>query len=233
VVATVLIIAALSMLCEEWIHWPLARKHSPPEVHFISSLGAFLVIVQSAVLMWGSDPRFLREDVEAVHLFQALRLTQGQIVSALVAATCLGVVFVWLRFSNMGLASRALASNADLLSLLGRNVRAVRRTVFAASGALVGIVSLTTALDVGYDPQTGMRAVLVGVAATIIGGRASFAGAAFAGFTIGVLRATVAWFFSARWEDPATMLAMAFTLFVFPGGLRSIFGPRERLEEEG
>ena len=228
---TVAVIAALSVLSEEWIHWPLNRSHSPQEVHFISSLGAFLVVVQGVVLIWGNDPRFINGGGITAYTIGSLRVTQGQVAGACAAGFCLALLFVWLRLTEAGLIWRALADNAELLSVLGRDVRTTRRAVFAVSGALACIVSLTSALDVGYDPQVGMRVVLVGLAATIIGGRGAFAWIALAGCALGIMRTVVSWFLSSRWEDPATMLLMAVALLALPGGLRTLTGSHRRLED--
>lgn len=224
--------AILSELCDYLIHWPLARKFSPPEVHFIASLGAFLVILQSAVLVWGSKPHFFGSTLGKLYAIGTLRLTQGQVAGAVVGVLLLLLSFLWLRFSNMGLASRAMASNADLLSTLGWDIRMLRRILFAVSAFLAAAVSLLAAYDVGYDPQTGMKSVLVGLAATIIGGQSSFGWAAVAGLFLGVFRETISWSFSARWEDAATIGLMAVVLLLCPSGLRSITQRARRVEEE-
>ncbi len=228
---TILIIAALSLLCEEWIHWPLNRSHSPDEVHFISSLGAYVAIEQALALAWGNDPRFLEGTGVVVRSMGSLRITGGQLVGAIAAVLCLLLLLVWLRFSEAGITWRALADNSDLLSVLGRNVRTIRRAVFAVSGALVCVVSLASALDVGYDPRVGMPAVIAGLAVAIIGGRGAFGWIAVAGCALGILRATVAWFLTSRWQEAATMLLMVLALLFFPRGLRALTDSQRRLED--
>jgi len=63
----VLAAVSLGLAVEEFIHWPLERRRAPAEVHFISSLGAFLVIGQVVVLIWGNDAQVLRTGVDAVY----------------------------------------------------------------------------------------------------------------------------------------------------------------------
>jgi branched-subunit amino acid ABC-type transport system permease component len=91
---------------------------------------------------------------------------------------------------------------------------------------------MSTAVDVGFDPHVGMRAVLVGAAATIVGGRNSFAGAIIAGLLFGVIRAEVVWFTSSRWEEAATFVLLAVSLFLMPRGLKGLVSDRARLEEQ-
>jgi len=228
---TVLIAASLGLLAERFIHWPLELNRSPGEIHLIASLGMFLVVNQIAVLIWGNDPHTFRSGVDSVYSLSGFRITQGQAIGAAIAVSLLIGTFAWLRWSNLGLQFRAMASNAPLLASLGRDVRKLRYVVFASSGVLAALPALAIARDVGFDPNVGMGAVLVGVAATIVGGRGSLAGAAIAGLILGVLRAQVVWYSSARWEDAATFVLLALFLLFVPGGLSSLTGPRSRIED--
>jgi len=217
---------ALGLGAEGLVHWPLERKRAPPEIHFISSLGAFLVVGQLVVLVWGNDAQVLRTGVDTVYDVAGLRATTGQLMVVVVAAAALASTFAWLRWTEVGLQFRAMASNPSLLATLGRNVRRLRWAVFGLSGALAAISALAAARDVGFDPNAGMHTVLIGVAATIVGGRGSFTGAAVAGLLLGVLRAQVVWHFSARWEDATTFVLLAIFLVFAPGGLQSLTARR-------
>ena len=229
--ATLLVAAALGLAAEHFIHWPLDRSRAPGEIHLIASLGAFLVVGQVVVLIWGSDAKVLRAGVDTVYQLGALRATQGQALAVFVSVAILAALAGWFRWSDVGLQIRAMASNAPLLATLGRDVRALRRGAFALSGVLAAAAALLAARDLGFDPNVGMRAVLVGVAATIVGGRGSFVGAAVTGLVFGVLRAQVVWHSSARWEDAATFAVLALILLVIPTGLSGALRGRTRIED--
>ena len=64
--------------------------------------------------------------------------------------------------------------------------------------------------------------------AMIIGGTGSFIGPFVGGVLLGVLRAEVVWFGSARWEEAVTFTLLGLFLFFRPLG---IFARRVRLEE--
>lgn len=227
----VMVGAGLGLVAESLIHWPLERSRAPGDIHLISSLGMFLVVGQIVVLVWGNDPQVLRAGVDSVYQLGPLRVTQGQGFGAIFALLMLVGTLAWLRSSEVGLQFRAMASNPPLLATLGRDIRRLRRDAFALSGALAAIAALLAARDLGFDPNVGMRAVLVGVAATIVGGKGSFAGAAVAGVVFGVLRAQVVWHSSARWEDAATFAVLALFLLLVPAGLSAVFGSRTRIED--
>lgn len=219
---------AIGILIEEIIHWPLTRKRAPSEVHLIASLGAYLILVQSIVLIWGNETRILRTDLDAIWIIGNINLSQAQVFGmALTLLATLGL-FVWLSRANRGIEFRALADNPVLVALLGRNVRSLRRWVFGVSSALVATAALARAWDVGFDPYIGINAVLLGMVAMIIGGVGSYVGPLVGGILLGVLRAEVVWFGSARWEEPVTFLLLALFLFLRPQGL---FARQVRLEE--
>lgn len=218
----------IALLLEEAIHWPFSRKRAPAEVHLIGSLGAYLVLVQCIALIWGNESRVLRAGVDTTWNASGVVLAQAQLLGAVLTAVAVAGLFVWLSFANRGLELRALADNPVLVSLLGRNVRALRRWVFGLSAVLVAVAALAQAWDVGFDPHVGLKVVLLGMSAMIIGGTGSFIAPFLGGVLLGLLRAEVVWYGSARWEDAATFVLLAAFLFFRPQG---IFARVMRLEE--
>lgn len=220
--------AAIGVLAEESIHWPLTRKGAPGAVHLIGSLGAYLVLVQIVAIVWGNETRVLREGVDSTWGMLGVQVATAQLLGPVLAMTAVALLGVWLFRADHGLELRALADNPILVSIIGCNIRVLRRWVFGLSGALAAVVSVAQAWDVGFDPHVGLKAVLLGMVAMIIGGTGSFMAPFVGGVLLGILRAEVVWFGSARWEEAATFALLAMFLFVKPQG---IFANRMRLEE--
>lgn len=221
------ITALIGIAIEESIHWPLERKRAPSEVHLIASLGAYLILVQCIALIWGNETRILRAGLDATWSWGEITLAQAQVLGPVVALIAVVALLAWLAGSSRGIELRALADNPILTALLGRNVRALRRWVFALSGALAAVAALSQAWDVGFDPHIGLKAVLLGMVAMIIGGTRSYIGPFIGGLLLGVLRAEVVWFGSARWEEAVTFALLALFLFFRPQG---IFARQTRME---
>lgn len=219
--------AMIGILIEETVHWPLERKRAPAEVHLIASLGVYLILVQCIALIWGNETRVLRAGVDATWSWGDVTLAQAQVLGPALALIAVAALIAWLTGASRGIELRALADNPILTALLGRNVRALRRWVFALSGALAAVAALSQAWDVGFDPQIGLKTVLLGMVAMIIGGTRSYVGPFIGGLLLGVLRAEVVWFGSARWEEAVTFALLALFLFFRPQG---IFARQTRLE---
>ena len=224
----VLVVSWLGILVEEWIHRPLSDKCAPLEVHLIGSLGAYLIIIACIALLWGSETRVLRIGLDETWSIAGVTLARAQLLGPALTLLAVAVLFIWLGRANRGLELRALADNPVLVALLGRHVYVLRRWVFGLSAAVAAVAASAQAWDVGFDPHVGLKAVLLGMVAMIIGGNGSFFGPLVGGILLGVLRAEMVWYASARWEEAVTFALLAAFLFFRPNGL---LGRRTRLEE--
>lgn len=217
----------LCLLCEWVNHAPLARKRAPDGAHLIASLGIYIILVQIIAMTWGNGTKTLRTGLDSVARFQGVIVTGAQLVTIAGAVILIGGFTVCLMRSNIGLRLRALADNPTMFALYGYNTDRHRLLAFALCGCFAAASSLVTAYDIGFDPHTGLHAVLLAVVAVIIGGRSSFAGPVVAGLLLGVLRAQVVWHLSARWQEAVTFALLALFLLLRPQGL---LGRRSRLE---
>lgn len=223
-VATCMLVA---VACEWLNHAPLARKGASDGAHLISSLGIYILLVQLIAILWGNDTKTLRTGIDSTVQFGGSILTGSQLIMAGIAVMLLLGVWVMLRTSNIGLRLRALADNPMQFALFGYNVDAHRLIAFAFAGLFASASSLLIAYDVGFDPYTGLHAVLLAVVAVIVGGRHSFIGPAIGGLLLGLVRAEVVWHFSARWQEAVTFGVLVLFLLLRPHGL---FGQKARIE---
>jgi branched-chain amino acid transport system permease protein len=219
----------LSLFCELINHWPLERKKAGLGTHILSSLGIYLMIVQAIVLIWGHQTKVLRMGLDAVFLVGDIVITGSQLLAIAVCAALLVIFYAWLRFTNLGLRFRALAENPTEFALRGYSVQQTRLLAFGVSGFLAAASALVVSYELGFDPNGGLRALLLAVVAMIMGGRLSFAGAALGGMLLGIIRSEVGWYFSSRWLEAFTFLLLTAFLFLRPNG---ILGRASRLEAE-
>ena len=227
IVAAIATSIALSVSCEIFNHYPLERKNASPGVHLVSSLGMYIIFAQSIVLIWGNETKVMRKGLDEVIIVCGASLTHAQMIAAVVSGVLILLVYLWLKFSNVGLQFRALADNPTEFALCGYNVHRLRLLAFGISGILSAGGALLVSNDIGFDPHGGLLAVLLAIVAVVIGGRVSLLGPVLGGILLGVIRSEVVWFFSARWQEAATFLLLVLFLFVRPQGL---FGRDIRLE---
>jgi len=217
----------LCLICEWLIHLPMEKKKASSGAHFIASLGASIVLIQITAMIWGNDTKSLRGGLDSVVHLGPMIVTGAQWVTLGAGAAMIGLFWAVLMMSDLGLRLRALADNPIRFALFGYNVHLYRTFSFAVGGLLAATASLTTAYDVGFDPHTGLHAVLLAVVAVIIGGRGSFIGPVLGGLILGLVRAQVVWHWSARWQEAVTFALLAMVLLLLPHGL---LGKKTRLE---
>lgn len=218
----------LALICEWLNHAPLARKGASEGAHLIASLGVNIILVQVVALIWGNESQTLRNGPDVVfHFIKTLILTRAQVWILCISALIISTYTLVLMRSDLGLRLRTLADNPILFALSGHNVDHYRLLSFGLSGFFAALASLMTANDVGFDPHGGLSALLLAVAAVIIGGRGGFLGPVLGAVLLGLLRAAVVWFASARWQEAATFVLLGLFLLLRPNGL---LGRKLRLE---
>lgn len=224
---TFVITILLSMSLEKINHWPLYKKEASPLIQLISSLGIYIIIVQVIAIIWGNETKVLRTGVDTVFHLGGVLLTKSQIIGGVTGLLFILLFLLLLKTSDTGLMLIALSDNPIQLSLLGHDVAKLRLLAFGLSGLLTTTAATLTALDVGFDPQGGLNAILIAIVATIIGGKGSFVGPVLCGILLGIARSQIVWHTSARWEDALTFLLLVLFLFFRPQG---ILGSKARVE---
>ena len=220
----------LSSAMEAFNHGRLAGRQGSFTAHFVSSLGMYIIIVQFVAVVWGNDPKLLRDSADPVtNIADTVFITNSEWWTVGVCAAMIAVFFGWLRYTDIGLQFRGLADNPGELALRGYNVRRLRYLAFGISGAMVGTTSILIARDTGFWSHGGLSILLLAIVAAIIGGRFSFFGAVIGGLLLGLGRAEVEWYIHAKWADAATFALLVVFLLFRPDG---IITRRARLEAE-
>lgn len=147
-----------------------------------------------------------------------------------VTMVLVGVLFLFFRYSRMGLAMRAAALDQEVALAQGVSVGAVFALSWAIAGALAAVAGVFVSTEAGVDQNLWIIA-LKALPVIILGGLDSLGGAVIAGLAIGVVEALVGTYGAdvAPWLGGefalvTPYLVMILVLLVRPFGL---FGTRE------
>jgi len=208
----------ISCAIEFFNHRRLGIGLSQTSAHLLSSLGIYIVLTQLVVIVWGPNVRSLRVGQDHSFRLGLLVATRAQILEITIQAVLLLAFAALLKFTNIGLKLRALMQNPSEMALLGYSTQGFRLLAFAISGVFVAVVSLVNAYDLGFDPHGGLPAIILAIAAVIVGGRDSFLGPVAGGLLLGLLRSLAVWF-SPKWQDCFTFVLLAACLVFLPNGI--------------
>lgn len=235
IILAIFICISVSILCEILNHGPLSRKNTRvisqkglnETVHFVSSLGIFIVIAQLIVIIWGTSTKTLPIRMGKVSHIGSIIITEAQWITLFTSGLLILAFMFFLTKTDIGLRMRAMVNNPKVFALLGYNIRFYRIVFFGFAGLFASVSSLLMSYDIGIDPYYGLQALMIALVAIIIGGQDSFMGPVVGALFLGITREFVAWQFSASWKDGITFLIFAIFLFLRPQGF---LGKSSRLE---
>jgi branched-chain amino acid transport system permease protein len=218
-------VAALVALAMERL---LVRRVSGqgPLAGLTVTLGAGLSLAYGEALLFGYNIKTFPSPVGrgSFHLASATVTAPrlAALAALVISAVGLGLL---LRRTRLGLAMRAVTSDADLARLSGVAVDRSRGLTWALAGALAGTAAILLASVYTFHPLSNTLVMVRALAAALLGGLTSLSGAAAAGLAVGVAESLVI----SRTADPGVVDAVIFamilsTLLVRPEGL---FGARE------
>jgi branched-chain amino acid transport system permease protein len=230
IVAAVAIVALIGFLSgavvERTLIRPLGRGPGAEYSILLVTIGLFLILNTGAGVIWGGDPLSLPavapDGANDYISVLGSRLHYQQLVIILVLLAVLGLLFYLFKFTKLGLAMRATASNPDSARLMGIPVNRINSLgwmLAAGVGALLGpLVAPSTTLTTGMM----FNFLIYATAAATLGGFDSPGGAVLGGVLIGVVENLVAsyvHFVGPDLKQAVALVILLVVLMVRPSGL--------------
>jgi branched-chain amino acid transport system permease protein len=212
--------ALAGLLIERFLYTPLL--HLPRIIPLIASIGLFIAMEEAFRIVAG--PYALAYDAEIRFgslTLGPLHLTAPQTLILLVTLTLLGLLWLLLSRSKVGLAMRATAMDAETTSSFGVNTRAVVTLNFLIGSALAGAAGVLIGV---YDnqvwPTMGSVPAYKCLAIVVLGGLGNIPGTVLASFLIGLAETLLIGVVAIPFpRDALAFVAMILVLMFRPYGL--------------
>lgn len=181
---------------------------------------ALTIVLENVVrFVFGNDLRGYDLPIRRDWQWGGVRIGPQQVENLAIALVAMIAVFLFLAFTRMGKAMRAVADDPTLASLKGIDAdRVARLTNFGAMG-LAGIGGMLLGLDTSIDPLTGFRVILSVFAAAVVGGLGSIPGAVVGALTIGVAEELSLLSLAPAYRTAVGFVAILLVLTLRPRGL--------------
>ena len=173
------------MAIERVIIRPVER--APVLTIVIVSIGLLLILNSLAGWIFGYTIKSFPSPFPPAAWFGSKFLSSHEVGMIIVTLAVLLLVFVFFRFTRLGLAMRAAAQNPVSSRLVGIRVGWMLAFGWGLAGAIGAVAGMMAAPIVYLDPNMMSGILLYGFAAALLGGINNPWGAALGGFFVGVL----------------------------------------------
>ena len=191
-----------------------------PLYSLLLTFGLAFIIEDGTRQIWGANglPFSVPEALMSPLSTQFFFITGYRMFMVAMVAIVVGVLFVLLRYTRIGVRIRAGTLDLETVAALGVNVRALRSLNFAVGIFLAGLAGVLAAGQIGLEPTMGDSLLMPSFIAIIVGGVGSLTGTLLGGLLIGVASGVTAVFLPAASEAIMYVL-MAVVLLIRPRGL--------------
>jgi len=186
---------------------------------FIVSLGLLWVLQSAAQLSFGVLDKSVPRAFSGIIRAGGIIISVERFVVMLAAAGLIAVLYLFLQWSRVGRAMRAVAQDADGAALQGVNIEFISMLGFAIGCALAGAAGGLLAPVFAVSPAMGALPVVKAFIIIIVGGMGSLPGAVLGGLLLGTVEGIGALFFGSAAVNILGFLMVILVLLVRPRGL--------------
>jgi branched-chain amino acid transport system permease protein len=193
---------------------------APHLSQIILTLGLFMIFRGAASMIWGHEPTSypVALEGEPINLAGIIFTPNNLFIITVTIFLMLGL-YIFFKYTKIGLAMRAVAMNVQTSRLMGIKVGPVYSYTWAASAVLGGVAGMLIAPVTFLDPTMMSEVQIKAFAASVLGGFMSLPGAVVGGLLIGVIENLIAGYISAELKTTFVFLLIIIVLYVRPAGL--------------
>lgn len=198
----------------------LRRLNSGPIINpVIATIGLDLILLGLAGWIWGYDIRTFPAPVGGAPL-RLGTVVLSQLNGLILGVTLLLIVilFAFFRYSDIGIAMRAVAQNRLAAQLMGINVNSINALGWGVGTALGAVTGILIAPMNYLDPTMMGDVVLKAFAAAVLGGFTSLPGALLGGLVLGIIDSFTG-FLAPELRTSIAFVLIVLVLVVRPTGL--------------
>ncbi|MEZ4629374.1 MAG: branched-chain amino acid ABC transporter permease [Deinococcales bacterium] len=196
-------------------------KQKPSELGLIIlTLGVNLALQGFYSLAFGNDNKILPPLIaDTTVRVGGAALSRLSLLTSLVGVLMMGLLWLLLNKTKIGLAMRAVAQREDVARAMGIPVKAVMFATWGVSAVLAAAAALLLAPSTLLAPTMMFEPLSKGFVAGVIGGMNSLPGAIVGGYVLGVLELLVGVYVSNEFKASFAFLVVIIVLVLRPHGL--------------
>lgn len=187
----------------------------------IITLGAEMLLMGLAGWKWGAEQKdfpFLLSVTKTHEIIPGLAINEWTIGVFSITIIIMIALFLFFRYSKLGIAMRATQQNVNAAKIMGIKVERVFSITWAMSSLIGAIAAMFFAARSVLDPNFMMEPFMRAFAAAVLGGLTSIPGVVIGGLIMGIIEN----FFGYAWPEWKPIVAFVVIILIItirPSGL--------------
>jgi branched-chain amino acid transport system permease protein len=222
-IAMPLLMVAGCVLGMGLFHVSIAHVMRAPHVNqILLTFGIGLVLQNAALIAWKADER----SVVPSYAYSSLEIGDvivpgGRLIGFGIALVLVVALFIWLKRTEFGRATRALAEQREAAVLMGINVSQMHALAFGLSVSLGVATGAVMSFLGAISPFMGFHILVKGFAIIVLGGLGSIVGAVVGAFLLAFAETAVSYYVpnGTGWAEAVAFLTLFLVLVLRPRGI--------------
>lgn len=216
------LVFALGALIQSALVQRVLTQH--PLNQIILLLGVSTLIMGLVQFFWSAEAKSIHVSYEtSVMAIMGLRFSIPRTIAFFSALLIAVSLYLFLQFTRVGKAIRAVSQSRDAATLMGINVKYIYLLTFGIGAAVTAVGGVLLTPNYKMIPTIGQQFGVVAFVVVVLGTMGNFMGAFFGGLIIGVVEAFAGYLLGGDVKIIASMLVFILILLFKPAGL---FGRR-------
>jgi len=213
----------VGLLLDRTILRPVYRLHDETRVLLSLLLTLGVSFIVDGFLIWRYPLKALTLHIGggAIEIL-GVPMRRGSLVASAITLVTFAGLFVFFRYTSLGLAVRSVIEDEEGARLVGIDPRRMLRLILVLSGVLAGLVAVTRSMVSPVDVTSGLSITVFALIVTVVGGLGNVAGALLAGIILGIVNVVAADLIGSYISLIILLGAAAVTILIRPAGLLGV-----------
>ena len=211
-----------SVLLGFFLEFAILRRAKEPNIlgMIIITIGIEMVLMGLVSWKFGADPQTMSFPISPYDsiVLGDVFISRLEMLTLVAALMILIILFIFFRFSKLGVAMRATQQNNMAARIMGIRTNRIMMITWGIS-SLVGCVAGLLISPIIMSPFMMWDPLLKGFAAAVMGGMTSLPGAVFGAYMLGIIENLFGGYVSIEFKSAVAFAVIVIVLCIKPSGL--------------
>jgi len=211
-----------SVLLGFFLEFAILRRAKEPNIlgMIIITIGIEMVLMGLVSWKFGADPQTMSFPISPYDsiVLGDVFVSRLEMLTLVAALMILIILFIFFRFSKLGVAMRATQQNNMAARIMGIRTNRIMMITWGIS-SLVGCVAGLLISPIIMSPFMMWDPLLKGFAAAVMGGMTSLPGAVFGAYMLGIIENLFGGYVSIEFKSAVAFAVIVIVLCIKPSGL--------------